>query len=263
MVKLCREKAMNKYIFFLLFAISLFVSFKFDSKPLAPKNVSVFRSPTPEQNLPADVKSVSLDKEVAYSWCPMPSEDHNQCPKNKEKVTVITNAEDRENDKLIYHYTVSGGKIIGRGANVIWDFADTRPGEYTITVAVDDGNGIRGKTLTKTVQLKECPVCDPPCVCPSLAVSGGGRVKAGEAMNFTAHITGGAQVRYKWTVSLGEITSGQGTAEIKVKTTDKMIGKTVEATVEIDVSGLCLSCQTTASESGLVVSGKPKNCHND
>jgi len=52
---------------------------------------------------------------------------------------------------LTYNYTVSGGKIIGNGANVIWDLTGVKPGEYIITASVDNGCGGCGKTVTKTV----------------------------------------------------------------------------------------------------------------
>jgi hypothetical protein len=55
---------------------------------------------------------------------------------------------------LTYNYTVSGGKIIGSGAEVIWDLSNALIGTYTITGGVDDGCGICGATKTKTVVIK-------------------------------------------------------------------------------------------------------------
>lgn len=70
------------------------------------------------------------------------------------KISVKTIAADPENDVLSYIYTVSGGKIIGKGAEVIWDLATASSGTYTINAAVDDGCGICGKTVTKTVIIR-------------------------------------------------------------------------------------------------------------
>jgi hypothetical protein len=61
---------------------------------------------------------------------------------------------DAENDVLTYNYAVSGGKIIGQGARVVWDLSGGEPGTYTITAGVDDGCGICGQTQTQTVILR-------------------------------------------------------------------------------------------------------------
>ena len=70
-------------------------------------------------------------------------------------VNVLTAASDPEGDFLTYEYEISGGKIVGKGAKVIWDLTGLKAGSYTIKVAVDDGCGICGNTVTKTVTIKE------------------------------------------------------------------------------------------------------------
>lgn len=69
-------------------------------------------------------------------------------------VSVSTSAVDPENDFLIYKYFVSAGKIIGSGAKVVWDLTGVPSGTYTITAAVDEGAGVTGRTVTKTVVVK-------------------------------------------------------------------------------------------------------------
>lgn len=69
-------------------------------------------------------------------------------------ISVLTTAIDPENDVLTYNYKVSAGRIIGRGWEVTWDLTDVAPGTYSITVGVDDGAGVVGKTVTKTVVVK-------------------------------------------------------------------------------------------------------------
>jgi hypothetical protein len=76
---------------------------------------------------------------------------------NSKKILVSTTANDPENDALTYYYTVSGGKIVGQGANVVWDLTGVKPGTYSITAGVDNGCGICGHTKTKEVVVKECP----------------------------------------------------------------------------------------------------------
>lgn len=72
----------------------------------------------------------------------------------RTKISVATTAVDPENDVLTYDYTISAGKIIGTGANVVWDLSGVKAGTYTITAGVDDGCGVCGETITKTVIIK-------------------------------------------------------------------------------------------------------------
>ena len=61
------------------------------------------------------------------------------------KISVATTATIPEGNDVTYDYTVSGGKIIGSGADVVWDLQDVKPGVYTITVGIDDGGGVFGQ----------------------------------------------------------------------------------------------------------------------
>lgn len=164
-------------------------------------------------------------------------------------VDVKTTAVDPENDVLTYNYTVSGGRIVGQGANVSWDLTGAQPGTYTITAGVDDSCGVCGKTQTRTIEVANC-VCKEVCTCPTLSVTPpAGVTTAGETMTFTANVSGGSQpsVTYNWTVTSGTITEGQGTPVIRVATTPEMAGGSVTATVQI--SGICDVCtERTASE---------------
>lgn len=54
--------------------------------------------------------------------------------------TVTVTASDPDGDALIYSYAVNGGSISGNGAMADWIAPDT-PGEYSLTVSVNDGNG--------------------------------------------------------------------------------------------------------------------------
>lgn len=98
-----------------------------------------------------------------------------------KNIQVHAIAKEPKDSFLIYSYSVSGGKIhaiegtgeskfstplpdsytiyttknYSDGAKVIWDLTGVKPGTYTITAAVDDGCGFCGKTMTKTVTVKE------------------------------------------------------------------------------------------------------------
>lgn len=71
---------------------------------------------------------------------------------NKE-ISVETTVND-PGSPLTYQYTISGGKIVGQGAKVVWDLSGLAVGTYTITAAVDDGCGFCGMTKTKTIIVK-------------------------------------------------------------------------------------------------------------
>ncbi|MGE3465572.1 MAG: hypothetical protein AB7J13_01450 [Pyrinomonadaceae bacterium] len=202
------------------------------------------------ENQPANVDSVTLSDTEIILPCPAGTTSRSGACNDNRTISVATRASDPENDVLTYNYTVSGGRVVGTGANVQWDLSSAQAGTYTITTGVDDGCGICGRTDTKTITVRECPDCEAPkpeCNCPSLSVSGpAGITGPGQTMTFTA--TAGSGVTYNWTVSAGTIESGQGTPSITVRTTEAMAGSNVTATVNIGGTDPACACITTASE---------------
>lgn len=204
-------------------------------------------------NQVANVTALTVSNKVISLPCPpgkRPAEG--QACADSQTLSVSTTAVDPENDTLVYNYTVSGGKINGSGANVTWDMTGVRPGTYTITAGVDDGCGVCGQTKTETITVQECPNCQDVCECPTLSVSGPAGITApnGE-MTFTANLSGGTQdaPTYNWTVSAGEIISGQGTPSITVRAP----GQDGNVTATVDIGGLCAAnCPSTASETAPV-----------
>ncbi len=208
------------------------------------------RGTPPVINKWANVDSLDLGDAEVVLGCPPGFRAGAGCEESAN-VSVRTRASDPENDTLIYNYTVSGGRIVGQGANVSWDLSGAKAGTYTITAGVDDGCGVCGKTQTKTITVKECTSCERICTCPTISVTGpSSTLKAGDDMVFTANVSGGTcDPTYNWTVSAGTITSGQGTPVIHVDTTG-MFGQNITATVE--VGGCCAECPRTASETGSI-----------
>lgn len=204
-------------------------------------------------NKPANVTVVTVGKTEVLLPCAPGTKSKSGTCSDEMSVTVATTAVDPENDQLVYNYTVSGGRIVGSGANVSWDLSGVRPGSYTITAGVDDGCGICGETKTQTVEVKECPDCEPECECPTVSVTGPSAVvEAPATMTFTANLNGGSQdaPTYNWTVDKGTIVEGQGTPTITVST-EGLVDTTVTATVE--VGGLCATCPPVSdSETGVV-----------
>lgn len=206
----------------------------------------------------ANVTNLALDETVVSNGCQpgfVPA-DGSSCSSDLA-VGVATTAVDPEGDVLTYNYTVSGGRIVGTGANVSWDLTGAAPGTYTITAGVDDSCGVCGQTQTKTITVKECN-CIQKCVCPTLDVTGPAGITApGETMTFTANVSGGSgeTVTYNWAVSAGTIIEGQGTPVIRVATTPEMAGGNVTATVNI--GGVCEECPRDKSETA-GISNKPE-----
>lgn len=201
----------------------------------------------------ANVTALSVSDSEIKLGCPpgfRPAEG--ETCNESTSVSVTTTAVDPENDILTYNYTVSGGRIVGSGANVTWDLSGVAPGTYTITAGVDDGCGLCGQTQTQTVVVAECR-CERVCECPTITVSGPVGITApGETMNFTANVAGGTQpsVTYNWTVSSGTIESGQGTPSIVVRTTNEMANTSVTASVTIGGLDPACNCPAEASEVG-------------
>ena len=202
----------------------------------------------------ANVTGLTVSDETITLPCPpgqVPAEG--QTCEDNTTVSVSTTAVDPEGDVLTYNYTVSGGRIVGSGANVEWDLSGLTPGTYTITAGVDDGCGLCGQTQTRTVTVEACPECIAPCECPSLTVTGpAGITTPGDAMTFTANVTGGPDVTYNWSVDRGVIESGQGTPSISVRTSREDAGQTVNATVTLGGLDPNCECPATDSEAGPV-----------
>ena len=175
--------------------------------------------------------------------------------------TVTTTAFDPEGDVLTYNYTVSGGRIVGSGANVEWDLDGVSPGTYTITAGVNDGCGVCGETKTETITVEECANCEVipvDCVCPSVTISEpSGTTNSGQNMIFTANAIGATGTpSYEWEVDNGEIISGQGTPTITVST-EGLTDTTVRAKVTVTTDDNC-NCDVEAFGTG-VVTGTPQS----
>ncbi len=208
----------------------------------------------PEVNKPANVDSVDLSTNVITLPCPAGKKPRSGSCDDNKTISVSTKASDPENDVLAYNYTVSGGRVIGSGANVQWDLSGAQPGTYTITTGVDDGCGVCGKTNTQTITVKECD-CVDACSCPTLNVDGpAGLTNPGESMTFTANVSGGSggDITYNWSVSAGSIVSGQGTSVITVSTAGLDPGSNITATLEIGGTPTGCGCQTSGSATGSI-----------
>ncbi|MBX7174926.1 MAG: hypothetical protein K1X72_28375, partial [Pyrinomonadaceae bacterium] len=87
--------------------------------------------------------------------------------------------------------------------------------------------------------------------CPTVSVIGPSQqIEIGGSMTFTAKVEGISleNLKYKWDISNGAITSGQGTQTITVSTANDMAGMTITAILEI--IGLPQNCSKEFYGSG-------------
>ena len=141
---------------------------------------------------------------------------------------------------LRYSWRVSGGRLNGEGPNATWDLTGVPPGTYTARVEVDNNrdDGCVAFTSTKIV-VRDCPIVP---VCPNITISGPDNVAVGAPVTFTASVNGGTpgiSPVYNWTVSAGQIISGQGTPSITIDTTG-LAGQSINANLAVE--GYNLNC---------------------
>ncbi len=200
------------------------------------------------------IKSVTLDKDKVVGWCPIdegiqPKEGEFACSKKESLVNISTQLTN-ESEEVEYYYIVSSGKITGNGKNVTWQFRNSIPGKYTITIGIGKDGIIIGETITKTVELFECYHCDPPqCECPTIKFNPTPKqVKEGDTFVLSVETQPSDLeiVRAKWTIQGGEIIAGQGMTKVLVKVSDKPQKNMLTATVETETE--CEDCTATFAE---------------
>jgi len=207
-------------------------------------------TPTKQKNSPPNLVSVTLDKRVVDKWCPISKRPDTGCPFNGERVRISVNANDPDGDAITYSYKVTGGKIIGKGADVVWNLTSLVPGNYSVAVGASGRGGSQSRTLTRSVKLQECPDCDLPCDCPTLSVTASDpSVKAGEVVIFSAIVSGWKGIKFEWTVENGTIVRGKSSKKVTVRSNNDTAGKNIVATVEISGTDPACNCSTMASGS--------------
>ena len=120
-------------------------------------NCKPCKRPSGKNNKSPDVTELTLSRTEIIASCPkgeVPREG--AVCSDRMSVQGKTTAVDPEKDVVTYNYTVSGGRIVGQGANITWDLTGIAPGTYTVTAGVDDGCGICGQTKTETITIKTC-----------------------------------------------------------------------------------------------------------
>lgn len=190
------------------------------------------------KNMPAEVRELKLSAEELVLACPPGHMPGRHQPSASMVLDVSTAAFDAENDLIAYRYTVSGGRIVGEGAQVKWDLSDVPgAGTYRIDVGADDGSGVFGGIRNRLVTVLGCEIGD--CFCPTIGIAGPETVEAKATVLFTANVEGGTQsnpVTYEWAVTGGRIVEGQGTPWVKVLVAPD--GGPADARVRVKIGGL-------------------------
>jgi hypothetical protein len=126
-----------------------------------------------------------------------------------DKVQLSATASDPDGDTLLYSWTSTGGRIVGDGSGTTFDTTGLAPGDYTVTVEVNDGCGCVAFD-SKTIRVTACP---PLTVCfgPNMDLNPSATsVDAGEKITFTTQgVAGGrnyGNVKYEWKATAGTIT---------------------------------------------------------
>jgi hypothetical protein len=222
------------------------------------------------RNIPANVSELNLKTNGVFGC-----KDEN-CANAKKEISVVTTAFDAENDVLTYNYAVTGGAIIGVGAQVFWDLAGASPGIYQITVGVDDGCGICGETKTRQILLKEnsyevvapakitelildkteltaaCPagrlkrtLC-PPGIC-GISVATVAGVSEDESLIYKYKVTGGEIVgssnRVTW--DLAGLAPGEYSIEALTSNDGTVFGNPEKTTIKIKENPYCVTAKNS------------------
>lgn len=227
---------MLKNFTFLILLISFFVGLNLDVMSQNSEDITV------------EKVNLELDKLI---FCPVSRNEFGRCD-NKRKIQISVVSPKAEKEGLDYYYLADGGEVIGKGANVVWDFSNARVGNYKITVGVGKNSIITGNIVSKSFTFEACNTCDLGCSCPTISFSAPtAPAKHGDTLIFTARLIGGSQDRlnFNWAVSEGEIIQKiqtESESQILVKISPKPKPKQITATVE--VGGLCADCpERTAS----------------
>jgi hypothetical protein len=185
-----------------------------------------------------------------------------------------------------YAWSATGGRIVGDGPEVVWDFSGARPGEgYDVTLTVETARACgsrRVASLPTRVVVWSCPPrvsvlsrAQPRArdagICPSIALCCRASVTPGLLAPFVATLNGGTPrvvPTFNWTLSAGEVAGGQGTNSILVDAKGLKAG-TILATVEVGgygprCSATCLAevARATPTTRPLTLSVSVKNARN-
>jgi hypothetical protein len=198
------------------------------------------------------IKSIKVEQNVLTLPCPQGAKQCGCFPSSNLLVNVELEVV-KPDKRVRYTFSVTAGRIIGEGPKVVWDLRNTPPGSYSIHAqAVRKGKmlpGTKGETINIVGNINSCDCFD----CPILEINATKRsIAAGDTVSVSAIMNRRTQddpMTLNWTVSVGEIISGQGTSAILIKVPAEI--KTNKLVVTLNIGGLrgaCSHCATSSSE---------------
>ncbi|HEX8072763.1 MAG TPA: hypothetical protein VF546_22640 [Pyrinomonadaceae bacterium] len=177
------------------------------------------------------------DVHAAINICPYnpadPQNDMTQLPLNARVATGSYGS------IPAFDFWTNGGRVVGVGAERIWDLSAVklRPGIYTVVAHADDGCDCAS---VNTRQVRVTNFCTPCLtlkrVCEPDASEGGRQTFAADVSSFAA----APAQSYHWQTTHGTISAGQGTPEATVDTSTVPAG--TEFLVTVSVGGLQRYC---------------------
>lgn len=191
---------------------------------------------------------------ITYPCPPCTHSMSRTCPAEFEPRVELTATAVGFNQRDVYSYAITGGRIVGEGSQVIWDLSYCSPGVYTATVEVQDKKHRASASVAVTIS--NCGDCvDGDCHCPAIVVNCYDAVRAGTPITCKVKVAGArSQPMFEWSArtSKGEDLSDKirRTGEYISIPTNDLAGRVVYVTV--DLRGLDQSCTSTASGSSVV-----------
>lgn len=165
------------------------------------------------------------------------------------QVRLTANAVSPGGYPIKYKWSTDAGTISGEGAVVTWNLAGLKPGYHKASLDIQsvgaEGSCVAFSSIS--VVVNPCPAPVQP-VCPTVQVVCPAVLRSDQPLTFSSSVVGGAPANitpvYKWTISAGNIISGQGTDSITVDSTG-LAGQTITAT--LSVGGYNLDCVASCS----------------
>jgi hypothetical protein len=165
---------------------------------------------------------------------------------DKRKVHLSANGTSPNGNPLRYKWTAPVGRIVGDGANVLWDLSDVPAGQYKASVEAQStgSDGTCTAFSSGTIVVRSCNVA----TCPKVEISCPTNIVPGQPLVFSSKLLSNGFPNfapiYTWTISAGTIVAGQGTNAITVDTT-ALAGQQVTAT--LNMGGYAMDCPATCA----------------
>jgi len=171
--------------------------------------------------------------------CPKSMRPGAGCSSSREEVRLELRVEVVAGDErnLEYRYSVTSGRIIGKGPRVVWEFHDARPGEYVADVRVKDRHGASASSSTR-VTFEWSDSYDPGIWAPNIQPTCPATVIEGKPALISIRLDAGPherlpKLKFNWSLTAGRIIKGYETRTIKIDTRG-LGGKEISASVDVD-----------------------------